>query len=139
MALIDWNDSLKLGIEVIDRQHERLIGIVNRLHDAVVEGRGDAVISEILDELIVYTATHFSLEEKYFVEFGYADAEEHKLEHAVLTDKVSAFVHDFEMGSPAGRPALARQLLQFMKIWWRYHMLDTDAKFVKLFKEKGLT
>src|SRR5665647_998347 len=100
MALIDWNDGLKLGVAVVDRQHKRLIGILNRLHEATVEARGADVISEILDELIVYTATHFSLEEKYFAEFGYPDAEEHKLEHAALIEKVSAFVNDFEKGSP---------------------------------------
>ena len=139
MALIDWNDSLKLGVAVIDQQHERLIGIVNRLHEATVEGREADVISGILDELIVYTATHFSLEEKYFAEFGYADAEEHKLEHAALIEKVNAFVNDFEHGPPESRSALAQELMEFLAIWWRYHMLDTDAKFVKLFNERGLT
>lgn len=139
MALIDWNDSLKLGVAVIDRQHERLIGIVNRMHEATVEGREADVISEILDELIVYTATHFSLEEKHFAEFGYPDAEEHKLEHAALVEKVGAFVTAFDKAPHGRRSTLARQLLQFLKIWWRYHIRETDAKFVRLFKERGLT
>ena len=36
MALIEWDDSLKLGIAVVDRQHERLVGIINRLHQEIV-------------------------------------------------------------------------------------------------------
>jgi hemerythrin len=139
MALIEWNDSLKLGIAVVDRQHERLVGIINRLHAATMEGRGRDVISEIMDELIIYTATHFSMEEKYFAQFDYPDAEEHKREHDALIEKVSAFASDFEKTPRNFRSALAKELLQFLQIWWRYHMMETDSKFVTLFKERGLT
>ena len=139
MALIEWNDSLKLGIEVVDHQHERLIDIINRLHDATVHGTGAEVVDEILDELIIYTATHFSMEEKYFAQFAYADAEEHKQEHDALIAKVSDFADELEHAEPAARAALVEELMQFMKIWWRYHMMETDSKFVALFKQKGLT
>ncbi len=139
MPLIEWNDSLKLGVAVVDRQHQRLIEIINRLYDATMEGRGADVIGEIMDELIVYTATHFSMEEKYFAQFHYADAEEHKQEHDALIEKVTAFVDAFEQAPAASRAALAKELLQFLQIWWRYHMMDTDSKFVALFKQKGLT
>ena len=138
MALIEWNDSLKLGVDVVDRQHERLIGIINHLQQAVAEGRGTDVIGEILDELIVYTATHFSMEEKYFAQFEYPDAADHKQEHDALIEKVSAFADEFEKAPSSERPALAAELLQFLQIWWRYHMMDTDSKFVALFKQKGL-
>jgi hemerythrin len=139
MALIAWNDRLKLGIAVVDRQHERLIGIINRLHEANLEGRSADVIGEIVDELIIYTATHFSTEEKYFAQFEYPDAEEHKLEHKALIEKVSAFADEFERAPNSSKPALAAELLQFLQIWWRYHMMETDSKFVALFKERGLT
>jgi len=139
MALIEWNDSLRLGIEVIDRQHERLVGIVNRLHEATMEGRGSDVIGEIMDELIIYTATHFRMEEKYFAQFEYADAEEHKQEHDALIEKVTAFTESFEKALGSSKSALAAELLQFLQIWWRFHMMETDSKFVALFKERGLT
>jgi len=138
MSLIEWNDCLKLGIAVVDRQHERLVGIINRLHEATMEGRGADVIGEIMDELIIYTATHFSMEEKYFAQFEYADAEEHKREHDALIEKVSAFANEFETALRGSRSDLAKELLQFLQIWWRYHMMETDSKFVALFKEKGL-
>jgi len=138
MALIEWNDSLKLGIAVVDRQHQHLIEIINRLHEATVEGRGADVVSGILDELIVYTATHFSMEEKYFADFNYADAEEHKREHDALIQKVSDFADHFNSALRDGKSDPAKELLDFLNIWWRYHMMDTDSKFVALFKQKGL-
>jgi len=138
MALIEWNDSLTLGISVVDRQHERLVGIINRLHEATLEGRGTDVIGEIVDELIIFTATHFSTEEKYFAQFEYPDAEEHKLEHDALIARVNAFASDIDKAQLSSRPALATELLQFLQIWWQYHMMETDSKFVALFKERGL-
>ena len=120
MALIEWDDSLKLGVAVVDREHERLIGIINRLNDAITQRRGADVISEIMDELIIYTATHFSMEEKYFAQFDYADADEHKREHDALIEKVSAFADELEKAtSDSSRAALAGELLQFLQIWWR--------------------
>ncbi len=139
MALIEWDDSLKLGVAVVDGQHERLIGIINRLNDAITQRRGADVISEIMDELIIYTATHFSMEEKYFAQFDYADADEHKREHDALIEKVSAFADELEKASDSSRAALAGELLQFLQIWWRYHMMETDSKFVALFRARGLT
>ncbi len=138
MELIEWNDNLKLGIAVVDRQHEKLVGIINRLQEATTEGRGADVISEIIDELIIYTATHFGMEEKYFAKFEYPDSEEHKREHNALIEKVSAFANAFESAQRGSRSALARELLQFLQIWWRYHMMETDSKFVSFFKQKGL-
>lgn len=138
MTLIEWDDSLKLGIGVVDRQHEHLVEIINRLHTATMANRGADVISEILDELIIYTATHFRMEEKYFAKFEYPEAEEHKREHEALVEKVGAFANAFEQTPRGARSALAMELLQFLQIWWRYHMMVTDSKFVRLFREKGL-
>ena len=139
MSLIEWDDSLKLGIAVVDRQHERLVELINQFHEAVIEGRGTEVIGEILDELIIYTVTHFIMEEKYFAEFDYPDAEEHKLEHNALIEKVSDLAAELEKAPSDSRSVQAEELLQFLKIWWRYHMMETDSKFVALFKERGLT
>jgi hemerythrin len=139
MALIHWNGRLKLGIAAVDRQHERLVEIINRLHDATVQGRAPDVIGEIIDEMIIYTATHFSMEEKYFAQFDYPDAEEHKREHDALIEKVGAFADDFAKAQGGSKSALATEFLQFLKIWWQFHMMETDSKFVVLFKERGLT
>jgi len=139
MALIEWNESLRLGITVVDRQHEALVGIINRLHAATLDGRGTDAIGETMDELIIYTATHFSTEEKYFAQFEYPHAEEHKREHDALIARVSALADDFNNAERSSRSALTKELLQFLQIWWQYHMMDTDSKFVALFKEKGLT
>ncbi|MEO8410674.1 MAG: bacteriohemerythrin, partial [Propionivibrio sp.] len=101
-------------------------------------GHGSDVISEILDRLIIYTATHFRTEEGYFVQFEYAESEEHKLEHATFIEKVAKFSADLNRGSEEGRRAVAGELMNFLELWWKYHILETDMKYAKLFKERGL-
>ena len=138
MVLVNWNVSLSVGVSEVDQQHRKLISIINMLDDAARAGKGSEVISEILDRLIIYTATHFKTEEKYFDEFEYAEADEHKEEHATFIERVAKYSADLNSGSEAGRRAVAEELMSFLELWWKYHILETDMKYAKLFREKGL-
>ncbi len=139
MALLNWKDDLRLGFAEIDRDHQTLIRMINRLEEAIKAKKGNSVISQILDDLIFYTATHFGTEERYFDEFGYPDAELHKKEHAACIEMVEKFANDFNKGLAGGGQELAEELLGFLCIWWKYHIQETDAKYVDLFGKKGLT
>ena len=44
--IIDWDSLLSVGEEKIDRDHETLVGIVNKLDSAVNDNIGANVISE---------------------------------------------------------------------------------------------
>ncbi len=139
MAQITWNEKFSVGVAEIDRQHKRLLNMINDLDEAVNSGKRKDAISRILDELIIYTATHFRTEEKYFVQFGYPEGEEHKDEHAVCVKMVNKFVRDFNSESQGGKlAALTDELLSFLGIWWKYHILETDNKYAKFFREHGL-
>lgn len=58
-----WFDDGSVGIATIDRQHQELMNILNRLFIAVSQREGDKVLAGILDALMAYTQTHFVLEE----------------------------------------------------------------------------
>jgi hemerythrin len=138
MALITWNDDLSMGLPEIDRQHRKLVGMINQLDEETRAGKGKDATGEILDELIIYSATHFRMEEKYFDEFGYADGELHKQEHAALAEKVETFAAELNSADESARGAVIAELMNFLAIWWKYHILDTDMKYAALFREKGL-
>lgn len=39
MSLLAWNENMMIGIESIDNQHQRWIGLINDLHEAMQQGR----------------------------------------------------------------------------------------------------
>jgi len=138
MALISWDDRLCMGLPEIDRQHKKLIGMINQLDEETRAGKGREVVGEILDELIIYSATHFHTEEQYFDQFGYVDSEVHKQEHAALAEKVANFAAELASPDEDRVQAVLAELISFLGIWWKYHILDTDMKYAKLFREKGV-
>ena len=134
MTLINWNDSLSVGVAEIDRQHKNLIAMINELDNAMRVGKGKDVIGRIVDDLIIYTATHFRIEEKYFAQFGYPGAEKHKKEHAAFVKKVA----DFNNGFGKGKLALTTEVMSFLSDWLKNHIMGTDKEYTNFFNEKGL-
>ena len=51
MPFSKWSDELMLGIAELDRDHERLLDLLNELRDAVEIGDGRQVLSKVLEEL----------------------------------------------------------------------------------------
>lgn len=78
MAFVNWNDSLSVGIVEVDNQHKKLVGMLNDLSEAMKARKGNEVLGKIISDVVAYTRTHFAVEEKYFAQFCYPDAAEHK-------------------------------------------------------------
>jgi hemerythrin-like metal-binding domain len=134
MALIQWNESFSVNVGEIDGQHQKLIGMINDLNDAMRQGKGKDILGKILNGLIGYAGTHFKLEEKYFDQFGYPDTDNHKKEHSNFKQKVAAFKNDFN----AGKLGLSIELIDFLSDWLRNHIMGIDKKYAPFFTEKGL-
>jgi len=134
MALIDWTDELSVKIAEIDGEHKTLVAMINKLNDAMRQGKGKELLGEIVDGLTKYTATHFATEEKYFDKFGYPDAAKHKKQHADFVQKVSEFKSGFEQG----KITLSIDVVSFLSNWLKTHILGTDKQYSEFFREKGL-
>jgi hemerythrin len=134
MALIQWSDSLSVNIVEIDKQHQKLIGMINELNDAMRQGKGKDILGKILNGLIVYTGTHFKTEEVYFDKFGYPDANNHKKEHSDFVAKVSEFKDGFEKG----KRGLSIEIMVFLSDWLQTHIKGVDKKYAPFLNEKGL-
>lgn len=134
MSLITWDSSMSVNVSGIDQQHQKLVAMINELHDAMKAGHGKDALGKILTGLISYTATHFKAEEKYFAEFKYPDAANHIKEHVAFVKKVSDFKNDFEHG----RLTVSIETLYFLRDWLQGHIKGTDKKYSSFFNEKGL-
>jgi len=62
----------------------------------------------------------------------------HKQEHAALAEKVANFAAELASPDEDRVQAVLAELISFLGIWWKYHILDTDMKYAKLFREKGV-
>ena len=134
MSLIRWNDSFSVNVGKIDREHQKLVEMVNELTDAMKKGHGRDVIGEILNGLIAYTASHFQTEETYFRQVKYPYTEEHKKEHAAFVQKVTEFKREFD----AGRATVSVNVLQFLSKWLQTHIKGADQKYSSYLNEKGI-
>lgn len=135
MALIQWDDSFSVGVPRIDAQHKKLVEMVNELNDAMRQGKGKEIVGSIVQGLVGYTLTHFTLEESLFVRTGYPDTEAHEKEHAEFVMKVSKFRDDFE----TGRLSLSVEVMTFLSSWLTKHIKGCDQKYSEYFLSKNVT
>lgn len=127
MSLIMWNDRLSVGIASIDKEHQKLVGLLNNFYDAVQGGKGKESLAKLLGELIDYTKVHFSNEEKLFAKTAYPDAAVHKKAHDDLAHQVVEIQNKYAAGASA---ALSVETLNFLKNWLLTHIQGTDKKYV---------
>ena len=50
MSFIEWDEKYSVQVKEIDEQHQKLIGLINTLHDAMRDGKGRDVISGIIGD-----------------------------------------------------------------------------------------
>jgi hemerythrin len=134
MAEIAWDDSLSVNIAEIDKQHQKFISIANELSDSLRKKKGPHFVAKVIDELIAYAEVHFKTEEKYFVEFGYPDAANHKVEHAAFIDSVSAVKSRLD----EGEGVLSLEVLRFVSNWLLNHIKSSDKKYSQFLNDHGL-
>lgn len=134
MELFKWSENLSVGIDTIDRQHQKLVSLVNELHAAMSKGKGKDVLGYILEELINYTQYHFAHEEKLFDRYGFPGASAHRKEHEQLVEEVKKLHEKFTKGNLM----LSMEVLYFLKNWVTNHIEKTDKQYGPYFREKGV-
>ncbi|MFQ3675972.1 MAG: bacteriohemerythrin [Endomicrobiia bacterium] len=134
MSYIDWNENLSVGLTSFDEQHKKLVSIVNRLYDAMKEGKGRDVLGEVFSELIEYTKFHFKSEEEVMLKYDFPGYKEHLDEHNKLTKDVMELKEKYDKGNIF----ITTEILAFLKDWLAHHILETDKKYGPFLKEKGV-
>ena len=134
MALITWADKYSVNVNEIDEQHKKLVGFLNNLHDAMLNGKSKDMILNIIDDMSEYTVYHFSTEEKYMSEFDYPDYSTHKKEHDEFVNKVLEYRKDYE----TEKVGLNFEIMNFLNRWIEKHIQISDKKYGPLFNENGV-
>jgi len=133
--LIVWSDRYSVGIARIDAQHRKLVDLINELHEAMLEGRGNDVIEKTLDALAAYTVTHFASEEGLMKQCAYPGYAEQKAEHVRLLAQVKLL----QEKSRTKGIALTLELASFLKHWLIDHIAALDKKYTAHLRAAGIT
>lgn len=130
MALIEWSKNFSVDVPNFDAEHKKLVNMINLLHDAMRQGKGKEVITNLLNELSAYALTHFSNEEKMMLEHKYPQYKEHKAIHDEFAKKVKEYkdLHDQKL-------LHSNQLLNTLRDWLISHICDVDKNYGAFLKE----
>ena len=134
MALFAWSEKYSVNIREIDDQHKKLIGMVGQLHEAMRQGKGKQALDILLRDLIQYTRSHFSTEERLMKTNGYPDYEIHKAKHDAMTNKVAGIYRDYQ----DGKATITFEVMQFLEQWVDKHIMGTDKQYAPFLQSKGL-
>jgi hemerythrin len=134
MALFEWTPEYSVSVQRFDSEHKKLFGLVNELNQAMLEGRGRAVLSHVLQELTDYARRHFAGEEEAMRRANYAGYAEHAAEHRKLTEQVGKYYAEYE----ANASTSPVDLLFFLRNWLQNHILETDRKYGEPMNRAGI-
>jgi hemerythrin len=125
MSFLVWNSRMATGVAELDEQHKKLIGIINVLHDAMKEKRGQEAIGRTFDELLEYIRVHFATEENLMLQCAYPDYPLHKAEH----DRLTAIVLNYKKDIESGRKIFSTDVMVFLHDWLMKHTTGMDRDY----------
>ena len=131
-VLIEWSGALSVGDPELDRQHQKLIGIINSFHEAMASRKSQTVIGDLLDKLNTYALEHFRYEEERMRAGGYPQLAEHRETHAAMLGTVKEMQGRFKQG--------ALSQLEFMKLlknWLTQHIQKSDKQYTPYLRTSG--
>ncbi len=134
MALMNWSDSLSVGVKSIDEQHKGLLQAVNDLHAAMVKGQVKMVTGPLLKSLAKYTKDHFTAEEAMLRRTSYPGLSAHHAKHVDLNRQVEQYIQRFERGEIS----INVHLLDFLRDWLVNHIQKDDRDYGPWLNERGI-
>jgi hemerythrin-like metal-binding protein len=135
MPLMTWTEKMSVGVNVLDEDHKKLVGMVNNLYDGIVAGKGKESLGQILDGLVSYTKVHFAREESLFAKTGYPVSAAHKKEHDDLTKQVLDVQARYKGDAAA---TLSLEVMNFLKNWLVTHIQGSDKKYGPHLNAQGI-
>lgn len=135
MAYFEWDKDLVIDDSgPIDQDHLKLIHLVNELHTATSQGRGQEVVVKIMGELMAYTQRHFSREEGIMELAKFPKLAQHKILHAEFVNRLKKLQEKYDNGSQT----VASQLSALVRDWLSIHIRERDKEF-SFFQKKSLS
>lgn len=138
MEKIAWDDKYKIGVEVVDKAHEKLFRIVNRLFEIPEDDMNyQHTYKEGIKYLEAYSMKHFLEEETYMRSIKYLGYTRHKKIHDTFRDKtLVSLKKDLELSNYS--VSSVQRFVGIMSNWLVEHIMREDQAIVgKVFSPQG--
>lgn len=123
MPLMQWDETMSVGMDELDEQHKELIDLINETYVAI-QRHDEPRMVLLLDKMRDYAIVHFEAEEGILLSCNYPDTDVHTEQHQAFTDKVD----DFKRGM--FEKTNLSQVFIFLSRWLTNHIMSEDKKFI---------
>lgn len=132
--IFPWNTNFETNVEIIDKQHKKLVEILNRLAFHLIHSSSDITLDSVFEELIEYTNYHFNSEEKYWSSYLLDDTwyKNHEKMHRSFVSKVLELKNQESDKSVYSK---VQDIVSFLTHWLAFHILDSDKRMAYVVKQ----
>jgi len=125
MPIMNWDATLDVGVEAMNREHRDILEAMNQIFDAHASGKRGDVINRLVARLGEVTTRHFADEERLMAKMGYPGLGSHRLIHEKLLQDFSTHVAKIKA---AGGEA-NEEFFGFLGRWLVAHIKGVDVKY----------
>lgn len=133
MAYFEWANDMVIDNGPIDEDHRKLVDLVNELHTATSQGRGQEVVDKLLTQLIADTEEHLREEERVMEQAKFTNLERHKQRHTHFVNKL----HELRQKQQQGSVTVASQLSSVLRDWLSLHIRRNDKELRQFLQQKS--
>lgn len=126
MDHVVWDESMSVGVGVLDNDHKRLLEMFNGLLRTGVSTKSKDDLIPLIEGLRDYTDVHFRREEAFMERHGFPDLEAHRAAHRYFVDEVEKLAGDLGGGQTM---MLRIDLILLLKEWLIEHIQTTDKQY----------
>lgn len=125
MSFVEWSHDLEVGSVEMDAQHQRLVAIINKYHDAVERHAPRPELIAIFSEVAEYAVYHFRDEEALMEQHHFPQLARHRSIHKQLVDRVTEMMASLKHG----KPNVEQDIKYFLKTWLTAHIKGIDRQY----------
>lgn len=118
MPMLQWSDTLALGLPVMDDTHHEFVDLLAKVRNAP-----DDALLALWRELVAHTDDHFAREDRWMKDTGFSSANCHTTQHQVVLQ----VMREGDKRGTAGDLAVVRQMADELVTWFPMHTQAMDA------------
>ncbi|MCL2601888.1 MAG: bacteriohemerythrin [Treponema sp.] len=133
--LVVWGAKYEIGVPIIDKQHQELVGIINELYRSCRTNGSEevnAAFKDAMRRIVGYVRFHFSAEQELLERLQFPHFKNHIRQHEVFVRDIFDAARDFRDGKRFAPHVFVRTL----RDWVLGHIAVSDKQFAQYFTEQ---